>query len=227
MRIILFLLFCSSVFAKLPEVVIFDFGGVMGKVDRKPMILFLSESLGIPYEKVKEDFAKEKIYQSFEKSRDFWEKYAQKTMLPDEWYEEFRHMQKVIVRMFPGMKNIVVELKKQGFKVALLSNTNRYRANFIQKMGAYAHFQPVILSCDLGVSKPHPNIYKRVFKLLNTEPNKCLFIDNKKLNIEAGQKFGMDGIVFESPLQLTEELNKRGIKIEFPNLSLIETLLVE
>lgn len=225
MRILFFLLFFSTLFAKVPEVIVFDFGGVVGSVDRKPMLIFLSESLHVPYAKVKEDFAKEKIYQSFEKSRDFWEKYAKKTALSEEWFEQFKQMQKAIVCIFPGMKDILEGLKQQGFQIVLLSNTSHERACFIQRMGGYSFFNPIILSCDLGVNKPHPRIYKTLFQLLKQSPKNCLFIDNKKTNIDAGKKFGMDGIVFESPLQLVEELKNRGIQLEPPKISLSGTHL--
>jgi FMN phosphatase YigB (HAD superfamily) len=46
---------------------------------------------------------------------------------------------------------------------------------------------------------------------LNLPAEECVFTDDKKINVEAAEKLGMHGIVFQSPEQLKKELVKLGI----------------
>ncbi len=149
----LFLLFSISLFGETPKAVIFDFGGVVGKVDRKPILEYLSKSLDKPYKAVKKDFKGEALYIALEKPLTFWEEYA-KASLPPHWKIDFESAKQKIVREIPGMHALITHIKKQGIQVALLSNTKENRARFIEKMGAYSHFDPILLSCYLGAKKP-------------------------------------------------------------------------
>jgi len=214
MRIFFLLVFCwSCLCADPPKALIFDYGGVVARVERKEILEFLAQSLGVSYRKIKKDFASENLYKALNEPRSFWEKYANKT-LSKSWVEEFEAHKRNIVREIPHMRPLLEDLKARGFQLALLSNTNKYRARFVESMGGYNLFDPILLSCYLGVKKPDPEIYKKLLNHLEWPANQCLFIDNKEKNIEAAQKFGIDGIVFESPEQLKEELKKRDISLE-------------
>jgi FMN phosphatase YigB (HAD superfamily) len=46
---------------------------------------------------------------------------------------------------------------------------------------------------------------------LNLPAEECVFTDDKKINVEAAEKLGMHGIVFQSPEQLRKELIKLGL----------------
>ncbi|NGX59746.1 MAG: Alpha-D-glucose 1-phosphate phosphatase YihX [Chlamydiae bacterium] len=206
----LLVLFCSILIAAPPKVVVFDYGGVVARVNRKPVIEFLSESLGKSYRKVKKDFAREKLYHAFNEPTSYWEKYANHS-LPQSWFDSLKVYKKAMIREVPEMRDVILEIKMQGIQVALLSNTTKYRAHFIESMGGYDLFDPILLSCYLGVSKPNPKIYRRLLQSLLWDAKDTVFIDNKKENVEASRKFGIDGIHFESVEKLKNDLRKREI----------------
>jgi glucose-1-phosphatase len=213
MKKFLLLLFCmGSLLSTPPKVVVFDFGNVIADVNRKPMLEFLSSSLGLPYKKVKEDFHYDKLYLAIEKPIDYWERYAKKT-LPQNFSEQLEVAKKQIVRKKPGMEEVIQLLQAQGIQVAILSNTTKYRSKFIAKMGGYAPFDPVLLSCDLGIKKPDPKIYDQLLKRLHCQAKECLFIDDKKCNVSAGVAKGINGILFESPGQLKDELVRQKVLV--------------
>lgn len=215
MRILVFLFFLSTcVFASPPKAIIFDHGKVIANLDRSPMVLFLSQSLDIPKGKIKKDFSSDKLYQALEKPKTFWEKYAKKS-LSSAWQEEFEKIKSLLLQPIPGMRDLVLALKQGKYIVGMLSNTTTYRSRFIRKLGGYKLFHPVLLSCDLGVKKPNPKIYKILLQTLNLPPEKCLFIDNKAKNVKAAEKLGIDGIIFKSTDQLKIELKKRHINPNF------------
>ncbi len=215
--VICFILFSVGLIATPPKIIVFDYGGLVADVERRPLIEFLSDSLEIPYRKVKKDFSSEKLYKAFEKPNGFWELYAEKT-LPKAWFETLSQHKHQIVRPTPGIYDLIIQIKQMGFQVALLSNTSKYRAKFLESEGGYDLFDPILLSCYLGVRKPNPEIYKKMLKQIRWSAEECLFIDNQPRNVAAAKALGIDGIVFESVDQLIAELESREISIRKTSL---------
>ena len=208
--IYIFLCLSFSLFAQTPKAVIFDFGGVVGKVDRQPMLEFLSKSLNKPHKKVKKDLSGEALYVAMEKPYSYWESYAG-ISLPLSWRKKFEAIKKAIIREVPGMRDLVRSLKSQGIQVALLSNTRVNRGRFIEKLGGYDLFDPILLSCYLGAKKPSPEIFHLLVDHLRWKPSECLFIDDRKTNVRAAKAYGIDSIHFKSAEKLAVQLAKRGI----------------
>ena len=196
-----------------PQVVIFDYGGVIADIDRKPLLHFLADSLNIPYKTVKKDFARDRLYKSIDEPLSFWQSYANRE-LPLTWKAQLQQQKGEVVHPTPGMDNLVEQLKAAGLRVALLSNTEKARSVFLKNLGGYQPFHTVILSCDVGVAKPNPKIFKIALKQLDLDASQCLFIDDKKRNVDTAKKLGMDGIVFQSKEHLIEELKKREIALK-------------
>ena len=176
------------------------------------MLEFLSESLGLPYKKIRNDFGSDKLYQALDEPTSYWEKQAKKT-LPYNWEKTFEETKVSIIQEIPGMHDLIEKLKSQDIQVVLLSNTKFHRARFIEKHGGYDQFDPILLSCHLGVKKPDPKIYKILLRSLGVEAKDCVFIDNKKSNVTAGNAIGIDSIVFESLDQLKADLRLRDLSL--------------
>ena len=89
----------------------------------------------------------------------------------------------------------MLELKKKlqdaGAKVAILSNMGRTHYNYLQgicpKMfeGAIRH-----ISCEVGARKPSKLFFQSFF-MENPDFKGALFIDDKKENLEIGEKYGL------------------------------------
>jgi len=104
------------------------------------------------------------------------------------------------------------KLKKQGYKIAVLSDQWPPSKQALMPDKLYKKFDEVVVSCDVGVRKPNPKIYKILLKKLKLPAKKCLFIDNQEWNIKPAKKIGMKTILFKDNIQLFKELEKRGIK---------------
>ena len=112
-----------------------------------------------------------------------------------------------------------VELKRRGFLTAILSNMgDSVHANIERGFDWLSRFDVLVWSYQLGFAKPDPAIYRRVLKDLGTEPEETVFIDDKRINIEAAIALGMKGILFTSASQLRAELIARGMDAALPLL---------
>ena len=85
---------------------------------------------------------------------------------------------------------------------------NRYR---IEKFGLRKIFPVFFSSCYLGVSKPHARIFELALALAQRQPQECVFIDDRALNVESAARLGLHAIQFQNAAQLAADLHRLGI----------------
>ncbi len=107
--------------------------------------------------------------------------------------------------------NKLFKLKKQGYKIAILSDQWFLSKEALMPKKLYKHFDEVIVSCDVGIRKPNQKIYQLAVKKLNFSPKEILFIDNQKWNISPAKKLGMKTILFKSNKQLFSDEKWRNL----------------
>ncbi len=68
------------------------------------------------------------------------------------------------IRIYPDVLASLTELRKQGYKLGVISNlATPYIAPFIN-FGMDALIDYIVFSCEIGFSKPSPEIYNQLFK---------------------------------------------------------------
>lgn len=88
---------------------------------------------------------------------------------------------------------------------------NRYR---LERFGIKRHFDLFFCSCFLGVVKPEPAIYRMALQVVQREPEACLFIDDRELNLERAGELGIRTIHYQGPQRLRRELHSLGVEID-------------
>jgi HAD superfamily hydrolase (TIGR01509 family) len=117
-----------------------------------------------------------------------------------------------IFRLNPPALDALRKQKAAGRTLLLLSNTDVRRFGFIRE--TYPEmliFDDYILSFELGMVKPEPEIYLEAARRAGCRPDECVFIDDMPENVEAAMKLGMEGIVFRPETDLEAEFGKLGL----------------
>jgi putative hydrolase of the HAD superfamily len=209
-----FFIATASLFAA-PKAVVFDFGGVMvGKPDHESAARFLRKSLRLSEADFKTtDGARKKAAKAGITDEEFWTSFAKRKgiNIPSEWGQQFKSMNQYAYGMNPEMYTLIDELKAKGVRVALLSNVHPGRSKRLRALGLYEPFDPCLLSCEIRVKKPSSRAYKILLRSLGLRSSKVVFIDDKKRNIRAAKKLGIDAIQFLSPRQIRKQLKKRSL----------------
>ena len=109
----------------------------------------------------------------------------------------------------------LVPALKPRYRLVLLSNTNELHALHFRRQFAdtLAHFDSLVLSHEVGLRKPCPDIYAHCHTIAGSTPRQCLFIDDLPANIEAARACGWQGIVYHQGLDLRREFLRLGIEI--------------
>jgi len=92
-------------------------------------------------------------------------------------------------------------------KVAMLSNVGRGVIERLFTTEELAElFDTVVLSSEVGMVKPEPDIYRYTAKKLDLTEEQCLMVDDLAVNIEGAKSVGMKGIVFKTTDIFTVDL---------------------
>ncbi|MFC9493514.1 HAD family hydrolase [Streptomyces sp. NPDC056982] len=103
----------------------------------------------------------------------------------------------MLAAMFAGllpdqqMWDLTDELRARGIKVAILSNSwaNTYPARLFD-----GRFEPVVISGEVGLRKPDPDIYRLLCTRLGLPPERVAFVDDARPNVEGARRTGLHGI---------------------------------
>ena len=86
---------------------------------------------------------------------------------------------------------------------------NQYR---IEEFHLRRSFQVFFSSCYLHFRKPEEGIYRLALAVTQRQPQECVFIDDRPLNLEAPRHLGMSIIHYQSADQLRADL--RSLQVE-------------
>jgi len=90
------------------------------------------------------------------------------------------------------------ELKKKGYKIAVLSDQWYLSQEALMPKNVYNKFNICLISCEQGMRKPNPDFYKLLLKKLKIKSSEGLFIDNQIWNIKSAKKLGLNTILFST-----------------------------
>jgi putative hydrolase of the HAD superfamily len=116
----------------------------------------------------------------------------------------------LIDSMFAGMTPLepmvvaVREIRAGGLLTGMVSNswsTAHYDRRLLDEL-----FDEVVISADVGLHKPQPEIYRLAAERLEVDPSKCLFVDDLRENCEGAEAVGMTAIRFRDPAQTIARL---------------------
>ncbi len=117
------------------------------------------------------------------------------------------------LKMFDTTIPWLDELHSQGYRTLVLSNlSHKSLTECADDMKFLTHVDGGILSFRIGKIKPYPEIYETLIEWFRLNPSECVFLDDKKNNIDAARKLGFNGIVFSDRHTALDEMEKLGIK---------------
>jgi epoxide hydrolase-like predicted phosphatase len=90
-----------------------------------------------------------------------------------------------------GMVGVVARARAAGLRTALLSNSwgNEYDRELLDRL-----FDTVVISGEVGLRKPEPEIYRLTASRLGVDPAQCVFVDDLAPNVRGAVAVGMVGV---------------------------------
>lgn len=209
------------------KAVVFDVGGVLA-LNKKPILIkskksvihslgvheYISKKLGLSLDQW---FDSSDVYYTMAFEGHISEKETLKIISRNTKTPE-KKLKKIIIKAYKKnfkqnkkLYGFAFKLKKMGYKIAILSD-QWYLSKEAVILEKYSKkFDAVVVSCDVGTRKPHPEIYKILIKKLNLPAKEILFIDNQEWNLKPAKKLGMKTLLFKNNEKLFEDLERLKI----------------
>lgn len=95
----------------------------------------------------------------------------------------------------PGADRLLARLAAAGFRLGLVTNTTTLSAAVIRRLGLDRWFPDPVLSCDVGVCKPDPAIFRIALARLRARPRETVMLgDSWASDVEGAVRVGMRAI---------------------------------
>lgn len=100
-----------------------------------------------------------------------------------------------------GMYEVICSIKNKGGKLYLLSNISKGFAENYKNIEwineLLSKFDGLVMSGEIGIVKPHREIFEYILDRFNLKAEECIFIDDREENILGGETVGIKGYLFD------------------------------
>ena len=83
---------------------------------------------------------------------------------------------------------------REGCKLGVISNAWPYLESLLRLLGLWPYFESVIISAQVGLSKPNPAIYELALRTFGIAADKAIFVDDIPENVVAAEQVGLKGL---------------------------------
>jgi 2-haloacid dehalogenase len=201
-----------------PSAVAFDLGAVL--IDWDPRYLYRSL---LPDDAAVDAFLSEVGFAEWNEALDAggdWdeavERLAGRHPARRELIEAFRdRWEETLGRPIEPVVEVVRELVDHGVRTFALSNwSDRTYAIARPRFPFLGWFEGVIVSGEVGVTKPDPRIYRTLLERYGLDPARTVFIDDRRENVAAAERVGIQGLLYVDPPTLRRDLRALGLPLE-------------
>ncbi len=105
--------------------------------------------------------------------------------------------------IFPGVKQLIRELKSNGIKVGLASSSKNAKT-VIHLLQIQNEFDAIVDGTMITQTKPHPEIFLTTAEKLGVNPKDCIVFEDAEAGVEAALAAGMRCIGIGSPILLNK-----------------------
>lgn len=114
------------------------------------------------------------------------------------------------------MLPVIAGLERTGCGLGILSNTCDAHWEHLLSEGFSVlpgHFREIVLSHEVGMVKPEPDIYRLATERAGVPAERIFFCDDIPAHVEAARAAGWQAEVFTTAARLVDALDRRGLKL--------------
>ena len=197
-----------------PKAVIFDYGNVLSQSQPIADVQALANILNLPLARFTE------LYWQFRVAYDaaaldpaaYWNTVAQtasRTLAPEQIAVLIEIDSRSWSHPAPVMPQWARDLRPAGLRTALLSNMPFPVRDYVLGCAWLPDFDVRVFSCEAGLCKPKPQIYRNCLSKLGVQPAEVLFLDDREPNIRTAEALGLHAVLFTDPAGAARQIEQR------------------
>ena len=120
---------------------------------------------------------------------DFWQRMGVDALREDDYLASHR--------LIDGTLDALPLVKERFGRIACLSNdVSSWSLKLRQRFGLESWIDRWLISGDLGLRKPSPEIYRHAIGTLKARPEEIVFVDDRPHNLDAARDLGVRTVLF-------------------------------
>ena len=198
------------------SLILSDIGGVAVEFNADQLVHQMAQLLGRPFDEVQAAVYHKELLLPFELGRispqTYYEGLKSRLRLP--WgYEQFVWAWNNIFHENRDVSELYRRLRPQ-LRLVALTNTNALHLDHLKSsIPSLSMFESWVASCDVGVRKPDPEIYRLALQRAGVPADAAVYVDDRPELVEAGRAVGLTAIRFENCQQLERDLASVGVTL--------------
>jgi len=194
-----------------PQAIIFDYGLVLSNPQPKADVEAMASFLQMDFRSFHDSSWRHRLAydQADLDPASYWNAVAQRALPPQDIQRLIDMDNRSWTHPNPVMPGWARQLRQAGLRTAILSNMPVPVRDAVNRCEWLPEFDCRTYSCDLRITKPSPEIYQHCLAKLDVTPAEALFIDDRPENIRAAEALGMHGVIFTTPQEAAEEIDRR------------------
>ncbi len=119
------------------------------------------------------------------------------------------------IKPFPGINQLIIKLKDNGFRLAIASSSNKQFVHAILNNSRLRSFFEVIITGDqVKKGKPNPDVFLLAAKRMMAQPEDCIVVEDAFAGLKAAKRAKMKavGVMTKIPDKCPCDLHITDIK---------------
>ncbi len=203
----------------IPEVVLFDYGGVLAAEGFAAGLKVIAERHGLEpdnfFREVDEIIYRCGYLTGHNSEAGFWARVREEFAITGSDAELTAEIKRRFV-LRPGMMAKVHALKAGRIRTAILSDQTDWLEQLDRRDHFLADFDPVLNSFYLGCTKREPETFREVIRILGVAPGEILFVDDNSGHIDRAAALGLQIHHFVDESGFAAELKTRDLWPDSP-----------
>lgn len=192
------------------DFLIFDLGNVIIDLDYPKALQRIKEEISFEFHEKVDGFYLTDFHKDYEKgiidSGQFRDEV--RSYFHQDWKDEkVDELWNLLLLKIPTERLELISKLRENFQVGVLSNTNLIHIHAVNRILQQDHgienFDPifdwVFLSHEMGLAKPHAEIYEKMLLDLGTSANRVIFFDDLITNVEGAKAVGIQAVHVTGP----------------------------
>jgi len=198
------------------KAVLFDLGKVILNFNFEPAFQRLALDTALAPQDIENYFMQsglEVLYDGGKISSFAFHRRVKKALKHSLNFQQFKKIWNEIFTPNHAILRLIRHLKKSGYRLVLISNTNPMHFEYIRKKyPILMKFDRLIVSYKEKIRKPDERIYQKAIRACQAQPAEIFYIDDRSDLTEAASAIGLNVFTFKNnPKQLIRSMKEANI----------------
>lgn len=123
-------------------------------------------------------------------------------------------------RIYDDVRPALQSLRERGFRLAVISNWDNRLRGLLLKLQLAAYFQSIVLSVDIGRTKPAAEVFQQTLRLLSLQPSEVLHVgDSAEEDLAGARTCGMHAVLLSRRVARPNCISTLAELLDLPLLS--------